>query len=318
MSLPAFIDYVDVTPAATGDYVTVDLSAHIDAGATGIALLVQNRDAGDQTFACRHPDDTTYAYSAWRRNISIGGQTMYYVGVDASRQVDIYVSDVDVKVFLVYVFGSEAVFFDDATTRDISAAGYDAWEDCDISGETGTDTAIGAILQTWIGGTWKKVGYRKNGSTDDRSAILGWHGVPGGVIVGVDEGQVFEQYADDANCYTYLVGYIRSGWEFNTDATDLSTATTGSYVDLAQLPAGALGALIEVSSESTQSYGLRENGDDVDHYYRVQRMAWHLVQADTDRYIEGKIEHAHVDFFLVGYPAPGISIPLLNHLLLGD
>jgi hypothetical protein len=90
---------------------------------------------------------------------------------------------------------------------------------------------------------------------------------------------------------------------------DVSTATTGSYVDIdvsANVPAGATAVIVRVvRSAASSGYFLRKNGSTDDLYSASQTLAyfhqWAVVAVDSSRIFEMKIEDTGVDCWLHGY-----------------
>lgn len=225
-------------------------------------------------------------------------------GVDGSRVCEIYVeSTTQVDVYLIGYTTEGFVFFDNAVGKSLSATA--SWTDIDCSAVA--PAAVGLMFDVFSASALE-FGLRKNGSTDDRHFDAVLHSCMT-ALIGCDDAQIVEGYIEGTNADFYLLGYITSAAEitFNTNATDLSTATTGEWTDLATLPAGATGAIVEVTASSVLSFGLRENGSAEDIYRDAYNHPWAFVECDANRIIEGKIESTGVDFFLVGYTTAGAA-----------
>ena len=292
----------EITPGTANAWTDADVSGSVPSGATGVIL---------------HIHVTAIEETGWRKNGSsdnrkptnyTGSHFWCACGVDASRILELYVGSITtVNVYLVGYFTSDSVFFTNALDK--SLAGVGSWLDIDISSDTGGDTAIGAIwevIQTNYDLNW---GFRKNGSSDNRVLDTDRHGA---AIIGVDGSEICEGQISSVNVDFFLTGYVKSNSTFNTNATDLSLGSTGSWIDLSALPAGATGGFIEVVTTSySQNYGLRENGsaENIVAGAAGEQHAWGLVEADGSRLIEGEISSNNVDFFLVGYAGTIISLP---------
>lgn len=295
-----FITPVDVSPGTTGSWQDVDVSAYIPADATGVVFHIENTSS-------------TYKKVSWRNNGSTDDRDIYFggyshiwagIGVDANRVAEIYISSTSVKIYLVGYYADDAAFFTNAVDKSLASSG--SWIDIDISSDTGGDTAIGAVFETHSGQSTADYGFRKNGSTDDRRAGSGYYN--NASIIGVDSSEICEGYTASTAKDFYLVGYILSDSTFITNATDLSLGSTGSYIDLSALPAGAIGGYIEIYMTSTYNAALRKNGSAEDIYRDANwEHVWAIVECDGDRIIEGKIENVAVDFFLIGYPTAATS-----------
>jgi hypothetical protein len=287
-----FISPVDVTPTAAAAWQDVNLRPHIPNNATGVILHYY------------HPSMSGYVWG-FRKNGSTDGRalTQYRgnfwvaVGVDINRIVELWIGNAAQKVYVVGYFTDDAVFFENAPVK--SLADTDAWTDVDISGDTGSNTAIGAIFEIYGTSSSYTFGMRKNGSSDNRESGLSGHI---GGIVGVDENEICEITISNVLTDHYLLGYITKYSIFLTNATDISTATTGSWTDLGTLPTGAIGGYIEVKSTSDYDSGLRKNGSVEDLYYDNIGASYGILECDSSYLIEAKIEYGTIDHYLVGYP----------------
>jgi hypothetical protein len=292
-----FITPVDVSPGTALSWQDVDVSSYIPSGSTGVLLHLVNI-RGDTNYVCglRKNGSTDARTPTLRRNSHSWG----CIGVDSNRIFEAYIGYAGrVQVWLVGYFDSSAVFFDNAVDKSLGSTG--AWTDVDISGDTGADTAIGAIFELRISSGSDTWGFRKNGSTDDRNVATGANNLFAYTMVGVDGSEVCEHTISSTNVDAFLVGYIKSGATFNTNATDLSLGGTGAYTDLSALPAGAIGGVFEiVSSYSGATYALRKNGSSED-IYRVHGHTLATVECDGSQLIEGEISNTGLDFFLTGY-----------------
>ncbi len=298
-----WIDPVEITPADTGRFIDVDLSTNIASGATGVLLHIVCTGSTDYGFFCRKngsTDDRT-------ADIKAGYHQWGACGVDINRILEIYIANAAIDVYLVGYFTSDAVFLTNATDISISTTG--TWTDIDIGVNDG---AIGAVVELYntSGAAYYEFGIRKNGSTDehyDKAYRHAW------AIVGLDSNEVFEGKIANTVSDFYLQGYIKTNATFNTNATDLSITTTGAYTDLAALPSGATGGLIEVQCGTTyRKYALRKNGSSEDLYYYLRYHGWAFVECDSNRIIEGEINNTSMDFFLTGYTTAGTSAQTIS------
>lgn len=285
----------DVTPVTTGSWVDVDVSATVPSGATGVMLHVYNNNLNPRSPAFRKNGSTDD-----RSLQGMGGSSHLWVavGVDGSRIFEAWLETSDLHVDLVGYFTDESVFLTNAV--DFSTATVGSWVDVDISTVTGAATAIGAFFETNSFSFSKQLGLRMNGSTDDRhfNCSHNW------CFVGVDGGEICEQYISDSSTVIFLTGYVTKDAVFNTNALDRSLGSTGSYIDLTALPAGALFGLYEVvSSDDSYSFHLRTNGSSED--YSTKRCSyghdWAMIAPDASLLVEGRISNTGLDFFESGY-----------------
>ena len=311
--MATFITPVDVTPGTADAWIDVDLSAYVPAGTTGVILRFTTTGSpyGYRAVGARQNGST----DTYNGGIFASAQFWTVSGVDANRVCECYIDHLtECDVWLVGCFGSEAVFFENAIAKTLG--GIYSWQDVDISGDTGADTAVAAFFDL----TGRK-GLRKNGSTDDRFGASDDHFA---AMVGLDASEICEIIGSSSTGIA-LLGYMTSGVTMNTNGTDVSIADTSQYVDLAALPEGGIGAIIEIAGGGYASYfNLRKNGtaEDIQKNPAGAGHAWALVEADGSRVIEARITDAALDMFLVGYfanpPDPAITLLNPDHGAIGD
>lgn len=327
-----FVAATNITPGVAGSWQTVDVSAYCPAGATGITFhLVDSSANALNAFGIRKygsTDNRTNFVRAYAYADPKGGHIWGSMGISSDRKVQIYVANLSVQtVYLTGYWDSDAVFFDNATN--ISLGTYGSYQDINISSYVSAD-AIGAIIEIITTET-RHFHLRKNGSTDNRSGVAGvnQHSF---YIVGIDANKILEGYIEYTPVKFYLVGYVKGGVVFNTNAQDITNGTTiNTWYDLIQLPEGAVGALVEPYwNQPQKAYGLRKKGDSEDIHYCYQYNSIAPIEADASRYIQGYkgiSDAIGIKFFLTGYltaaPPPaggkhlidGFESPLLNGAL---
>jgi len=284
----------EITAGSANAWVDMDASGSVPAGATGVILHVVN-------------NSFFYRYIGLRKNGSSDDRhpDMYstshfwaMIGIDANRVFEAYVeSTTDIDIYVVGYTMSGVTFKTNADNKSITTGG---WKDIDCSTEA--PSATGLIFEV-ISTAQYEFGFRKNGSSDDRHFDVEYHYCFCAVI-GCDNSQICEGYIENNVVDFYLVGYITDGCTFNTNATDVSLGSAGSYIDLSALPSGANFGLIEVCSTLNYDYGLRKNGESggyYDIYEKAHYHPWAIVECDASQLIEGKIVNTDVDFFVVGY-----------------
>ena len=297
----AWIEPVLITPSTINSWIDVDLSSYVPSNATGVIFHARNTSGSDFALGIRKNGSTDARTQQLGRNTHCWG----VIGVDESKIIELYVGDdVYVRVYLVGYFKWDTFFFTNAIDKSPATTG--SWVDIDISSDTGSDTAIAGIFEiTGNPSTYYSVGLRKNGSTDARTATIYGHNCFG-AIIGVDGSEVCEGYIGDSSVKLYLVGYFESGATLNTNATDISPAAINEWTDLAALPDGSTGALIEIAptDDTVWAYGLRKNGSSESFNDNVNKHAWGLVECDTSGIIEALIAYSTVKLFLIGYASP--------------
>ncbi len=300
MALLTGINIVEITPGTASAWVTVDVSSYVPAGATGVVLHIVNTSGNDYNVGFQKNGSND------NRTNTITSYSHFWasIGIDADRKLQLYVTNkAYIDIYLTAYYGSEAFFFSNAIDKSLSST-YE-WIDIDISSNTGEDTAIGAIFEV-IGSNYK-YGFRKKGSEDDRCS-KSYHSA---AIIGVDNSEVCQGYIVNTNTDFFLVGYVKSGAVFNTNAANISLSTTGAWTDLTALPSGGKFGFIETVdfSGDLNNFGLRENdsGEDIT---KECKHTFGIIKADVNRIIEGYIAISSTDFFLVGY-----AINVVNQII---
>ena len=297
------IDPVEVTPGTASAWVDVDVSAYVPEGATGVILHIVSTGGSFNAayIAVRKNGSTDNRYAA---NFFEYTHAWAAIGVDANRIFEAYIYYTayhDIYLVGYTMFG--VTFFTNAYDKSLATTA--AWLDIDCATEA--PSAVGLVFEVYsTTGINQPIGMRKNGSTDNRYNITGYCNTKG-IIIGCDTSQICEGYIGNTKQGFFLVGYITDGAVFNTNATDVSLDTTGSWLDLTALPANSVMGFIEVASAfaGPYSYGLRKDGSAEDIYWGAKYHPWAFVECDADRIIEGKIANVAIDFFVVGYAAAG-------------
>jgi hypothetical protein len=299
------IDPVEVTPGTAGAWTDVDVSSYTPEGATGVILHIVNTSTGtNYPLGIRKngsTDDRRYV------GIYYGSHLWAATGVDGDRIFEAYVQDTGyIDIYLVGYTMSGVTFFTNG--YDKTLADDLEWLDIDCSAEA--PDAVGLIFEGYAT-AGKRVGFRKNGSSDDRTSGYSYYHL--WTMIGCDDSQVCEGYVQHTIYKFFLTGYITDGCTFNTNATDVSLDSTGSWQDLPALPDNSVMGFIEAIASVGADYGLRKNGSSEEIYEMAAYHPWAFVGCDADGIIEGKIGDTAVEFFVVGYAA-GPSPPTNDSL----
>jgi hypothetical protein len=308
MSGLTFVSPIDCTPATTGSWQDVDLDTHIASlptGTSGVLLRAVNTatDAFYQ-FGVRKNGSTTDVRLTIDYNDGTADEKVEVaIGVDANNIFEIHAANkTNLKFYIIGYFGTDFTFL----TNEIDiATASDSWTDYTLA-----EGSIGVIMHSG-GPADDDFGIRKNGSTDARIDNANQHN-PFLAFCGCDANRIIEFYTGNHSMnYVLVVGYVTANATFNTNATDKSLSSTGSWTDLAALPAGAIAGIFEtIQSTYTYAQGIRKNGSsDESDYKEILYHHWQIVECDTSQLVEGKISNAACDFFLVGYltAAPGVG-----------
>ncbi|MFQ5908897.1 MAG: hypothetical protein ACE5JE_08770 [Thermoplasmata archaeon] len=295
----SYITPVEVTPGTASTWVDVDVSAYVPSGATGVILHVVNNAGGDVVYGLRKPLSTDNRLELTYPNSHLWAM----IGINETQIFQANVADITgMDLWLTGYTTSGVTFFTNAVDKSLGSTG--SWVDIDISGDTGADTAIGAIVE--IDGAWTEdFGLRMKGSSDNRVA----HGRHTWAIVGVDGGEVFQGNITATTIDFFVVGYVTSGATFFTNAVDKSLTSTGSWleIDISGDTGSntANGAFLEVNSGQSNDYGLRKNGSSENILNRGAFSNWGFVEVDANETLEGQIANLASDFYLVGYSLSG-------------
>jgi len=287
------VDPIECTPGATG-WQDVDLDSYISglgSDVTGVILHIVNTYTALYAFGLRKNGSTDNRTTAFY-NLS---HCWAAIGVDSDHIFEVDVgSTTYIDVYIVGYTKTGVTFFTNAYDKSLTATG--AWTD--ISCATEAPGATGLIFEV-VSSALYAMGLRENGSSDNRTNAVSYH-QNFGWIIGCDTSQVCEGYIGNVAVDFYLVGYITDGATFNTNATDLSLSSTGSWLDLSALPSTSVMGFIEIAGAGYYC-GLRKNGSSEDIYRYAQKHPCAFVECDASYIIEGKIANVAVDFWLLGY-----------------
>jgi len=293
---------VDVSPSATG-WQDVDVSSYVPVGATGVIVQFYNNSGDNKHYGVRKNGSSDGFFDTASKD---GQQGWLMIGLDSNRVFEVYTETVGaVETYLIGYTMLGVTFLDNRVSKSLGSTG--SWQDIDISGNTGSATAIGAIFIVHNSdGSSQTYGLRKKGSSDDRVEILRAD-TPTVGIIGVDKDEVAQMEIGNTAVDLYLVGYVTSGAVFFTNAINKSTGSTGSYqsVDItANIGSDdANGAIVEVypSAGGRELTALRPTSAssydkflDVDHSFA-------LVGIDSSDVFEQKIDNTDTDLYLIGY-----------------
>lgn len=297
---------VDLAITTTGSWVDADISGQTgySADVVGVELLIVVTGSSNRNIGVRKngsTDNRTGLLLGYPGGTLVGAR----IGVDSSGIFEAYVSDVDTDVYLVGFYESDdAVFFTNGVDKSQNTTG--SWVDTDISSNTGSDTAIAAFFE--YSTSANLIGMlRPNGSTDSRLTYN--TGVHNFLVTGVDGSEICEQYINNSAVDFILNGYLTGGGTFHTNATNRSTATTGSYVDITALPAGATAGVYDCWNQSSvpTRYGLRTGGTSYDIYRGPYLRAHHVVPCDGSGVVQQKIAGTDADLYELGYLSTAAS-----------
>jgi hypothetical protein len=305
-----YITPVDVTPATTGSYVDVDVSAHVPSGATGVILQMVNTSGTGYHFGVRKNGSTDTFMTTTTKTAVLSSGGFYMIGVDGSRVFECYIENAAVLAYLVGYTTSGVTFFTNAVDHS-NNAGDANFHDIDISADTGADTAIGAIfILKNFSGSARNYALRKKGSTDNRNdGLMAGHATM--AMIGVNTSEICEIKNLNTNVDAFLVGYVTSGAVFFDNGVNLATATTASYVDTDITSSiastdRATGAILELYGSSPANCAVRIKGGAYD-YYKLMHHGFGICAVDNGDVFEQKISSTNMDLYLLGYTVESMS-----------
>lgn len=204
---------------------------------------------------------------------------------------------------------SGIVYYNDPV--ELVPAGFNAWTDVDVTAYVPA-TATGIVVHLAApDGVAKEAGVRINGSVDAlKGSALSSHGW---TIVGIDSGDIFELFLEDAATHCYLVGFTGSSFTFKTAADDISLPGAAAWVDidLSTEAPNATGAIIVIlsSDAALQDFGLKMKGsaDNRTNDIQIGGISWGIIGCDGSQVIEGWAANGNVDFHLVGYTTANVN-----------
>lgn len=299
-------DSYDVTPGVFAAWTDVDVSNYVPDGASGVLVEISTPNLPKNTGVRMNgstDDRRTGTWHYWAM-----------VGLDNAEIFEVYLEDNTCDVYLRGYTDDNWVYKTNATDVSLGAAG--AWTDVDLTAST-EDGAVAAIIEvvnTFAGG--REVGLRKNGSSDNRHPDI-WTSDHTFRIVGLDDSEIFEGYVETTDVDFYLIGYVKGGATFATDATDKSLGASGAWTDVdcsVEAPAATY-LFFEVNTVVGPLYvGFRENGSTDNIVTDVTRdQVQGVVKADMNQVVEAVEEdNTQSSFYLVGYTEYGLYPPFPN------
>ncbi|MEW6606073.1 MAG: hypothetical protein AB1414_01295 [bacterium] len=195
------------------------------------------------------------------------------------------------------------------TPTEITPGTANAWTDADVSGSVPTGST-GVILHFEnTGTTTTAVGFRKNGSGDNRTQNL-YSSSHFWCAIGVDTNRILELYLGNiTSVNVWLVGYFGSDASFFTNAVDKSLSSSGTWLDIdISADTGidtAIGAIFEVTGAVSANWGIRKNGSSDSRIKDVDSHGAAIIGVDSSEICEGYVSTTTAGYFLVGYVTEG-------------
>ena len=298
----------ECTPTSANTWATIDLDNYISglgSDVTGVVVRVRG-DTGATLYdiGLRKYNQTSVT------NHQAIADDMFdaIIGVDSDHRFQAWVGSTSAIDMWITGYTTTGVTML-GTVVDKSLSSTYSWVDINCSSEAPSGTKALIFEVYYTGGDYGAFGLRKKGSTDNKITICRHHCW---FVVGCDNNRVCQGQITDTGTKFRLIGYITDGIVMNTNASDVSLSSTGSWLDL-PAQGNAVGAFIEVVSLTDDWYGLRRKGDtnpaSAAMCCACSKHCQAIVATDSNGIIQGRISSTGVDFFINGVvmPASGVS-----------
>lgn len=293
-------------PMVNYNWVDIDCSPYIPAGASGAIVYIQNTAPAVRPWGIRCNGSTDVLVG------DMSGHTHCWgiVGVDANLIFEWNNTIAFVSKCIVYLIGytmppGVTMFVNGCSFTAGMAAGF--WQSRNLSFYCPAVplNAIGAIVDVW-GTPATAHGLRMRGSTDNRLNTTGNRRNQFTAIIGIEDnpaGSPVEAYCGaigQPDCR--VLGYITEGATFYENAIDMTPAAVGAW-DLCPnvVPANGVMAFIEMCSAGGPT-GLREYPGGFGFDTRTASLhPWGIVRCDDYGRVEGYRSNAGTTFWMTGY-----------------
>ena len=298
-----FITRTKLTIAA-GSYQDVDVSAYVSADATGVMLEVVNTSTTvDYSIMIRQNGSTDDRYSDIYRNC----RSACLVGIDADDIFEVKIENVAVEIYLIGYTEEEATY--KVNGVDVTTGGIGSYVVHNIAAETGVDTALGGIFETYST-TFGNFGVRAYNNTSVLGYARFYYHYTLGFVCGVDSaGERYEVYRGSDLVKHYLIGYftddvwfpwaepdiycIRTFVGYPEQTTDWTRHQTylGAY-DINYYNDEAIGVFIMIpyNYTSSRSFDIRPKGGSGIGYYDMYRRSFTICETGVDNEVEVRQE----------------------------
>ena len=192
----------DITPGGSGSWKTVDVSANVDADADGVILLIRSTDDAAKRFAIR---EIGSSYNTTSFKLGKLANTMYLVGLDASKKFNAWVENNKIDIFLVgQTKGSVVYYVDDLPLGDPP---FNIWTQLDADNFAIDVDANGLVFLLETTAT-RDIGLRHGDSTDnwDKMVEASTH-LQG--AVGINDLNEWATFIEDTAVETFIAAYTR-------------------------------------------------------------------------------------------------------------
>ena len=195
----------DVTPGTTGAWTPVDVSANVAADADGVILLIRSIDGADRNYAIR---EVGSSYNTTNLKLGKYANTMYLVGLSASKEFDAWVENANIEIYLVaQTKGSVVYYINDIAVGDPPQ--FNKWRELDADDYAVDPSANGLIFLLEVPGNQdRKVAVRHGDSKDNWEKRLDSNIHLQGAA-GLNDANRWDIFIEDTDVETFIAAYTR-------------------------------------------------------------------------------------------------------------
>jgi hypothetical protein len=301
-------------------YLDEDVSAYVPSIASGVILRVYNSGSADANIGLRkkvsYPTDDIYGI------MMAGSVVDFYVGLDSNQVFQYKVDSANFIPYIVGYFTTDAVFFDTAVNKAITAGGTRSWRLINFPEvPSSAKYAIVEVNCSAIGHAYnimfvEEVPKRRAMKSNGKGSML----VP---LVGENREAVYN--VEDSDIEFHVRGYILHGFNDGLDpgnrddparswirSKEISPTLTGwQDVNLAgiiptEILQGVAGVIIEpyesVDDSTIKNFDVRKKGETKDLTSLLDgHKGFQLVGVDENHKIQVNVDNLDIDVYIMGY-----------------
>ena len=200
-----FVTPQDVSPVTNQVWAATDVSGYVDADADGVILLISSENKDPKKFGVR---ETGSSFPDPTEKINDYSSTMYLVGIDGSDEFEVWVEELDIKIYVVAQTKGSVVYYTNDVAVTDPATG--SWQELDADTYTVPAVANGLILRIAETGSVDTIANVRHGDSTDA-----WTPDVGEVThiqaaVGIDEDNLWDVYIGTTDIDVTIAAYTRT------------------------------------------------------------------------------------------------------------